>query len=157
MQSPVVSQLLHQAAEEIRKQTKTDAILWNTVPYWALEANGTLGWSEAYGLTYSNGLYRLGKGWPARVYVECSTGRLVVSDHDSILEASDDDVIRTYIESPELFDVVALLVKLKEIVKRPHTPDTARNSLTREDHRQRYNVTERWDRPAEPIRWVVGS
>ena len=156
MESEVIKQLLHHTAEQIRKETKLDAKLWSAVPLRALEANGTLGWNEAYSLTYVHGLYPVSKGWPSKVYVECQTGRLVVSGA-VISDASDDEVVRAYIDAPEMLDVTSLLVKLKDIANRPHTSDAARVSETREDHRRRYNVTERWDRPATPIKWHVGG
>lgn len=118
METQEIESLLHQTAEEIRKYTASQVEAWQAIPYWTLESEGRSGWADHWGLPYKYGLLGVDKEWPHQLFVELSTGRLVCSMRDEVVDASDELVVATYARSTHVASLFDASARLAERVDR---------------------------------------
>jgi hypothetical protein len=149
-----INDLIHETAELIRQQTIRQVDLWQQVPFWSLEADGSSGWSNVHCFPYQYGLQIVDKAWPPHLYVECASGLLVRQVADKMVTASDTVIVSYYIESSiTRFDAALVLESLREASTHRFEPDRLVNDRRREALRLQHGVVERYTKPAVAPHW----
>ncbi len=152
MSTRQINSTLSDATAEIRSQVKTQVQVWQQIPHWTLEAQGRRGWNDNANLTYRYGLLGIDNAWPHRLFVELSTGRLLVNKTSRLEEAPDNLVLEIYARNSESFDAQHHLLPLVKTATGPSfMPDKAINDQRREELRRKYNVKRKWKKPATAI------
>ena len=135
---------LNVAVSAIRDYSRSQAEVWQTVPFWALEADGRSGYQDSCGQacqnrswmiesSASNGIYT--------VYVDLRNGELMLPGFGSVL-ANSGDIARAFMRDPNDFDASRLVLQLKESAKAPYMPgfDRVKVEKWREEMRRAYGV-----------------
>jgi hypothetical protein len=110
---------IRKGVAQVKKQTIAYVLdqipFWVQIPYWALQANGRTGWSEAYKAAYALGRWQVFDD--RSVFVDLKTGRIVdlssaiITDTETILRVASD---------LECVDARTILARLKIEARQKH-------------------------------------
>lgn len=118
--SKEVRDAVRQLAQKTRKASRQQRVLWQQVPYLALQADGRTGYSDQYSRAYHQGYWAVEssvRGGSYTIYVDLETGELV-NAYDPRRTARDEDILNIFPNLHQL-DAARVVKELKAGARKP--------------------------------------
>ena len=125
----------------MRKWSKSQAELWQQVPYWALMADGRSAWRTSYRQAYSCGVWTLALTSSGHygAFVDCANGELI-KDPTTLQRLSDLDVLQIGLKELDAAQILKVLRRqVADDEFRPHFY-ASKNEVIRQEILQDYKL-----------------